>query len=235
MSTKIQWVLAMALLPFLALTQPTDGKFFYGFKAGAVTSGISDISTTIIRPVFPVDTYSTSLKNRTGITAGFIVYHRFKESKLAIQPEISYAMGGGDFSYSDVNELDYTMQFKYQFLNLSIMSKLYLAGGLYAELGPTLGLNLTGTSLQYNSNMPELGPDLQIQQSLREVLKGKNNFMLSGGIGYESEMGLGISARYNLGVVDILETQANGFFFIENENLSNSICVTVSYLIPFVE
>lgn len=219
----------------VAQAQVEDGKFYYGFKAGGITSEISDISSTIIRPVFPIDTYSTSSSRRTGVTAGFTIYHRFKGSRLAIQPEISYAMGGAKFRYMDVNDLDYTMDFNYQYLNINMMVKMYLTGGIFFNVGPTLGLNLTNTSLTYKSNMPELGPDLQIQQSLREVLKGKNNLSLSGGIGFDSEMGLGIEARYNLGLVDVLETQANGFFFIENDNLSNSIQVTVTYLIPFVE
>ncbi len=234
----LRTIAPIAMLLFslnVAFSQVEDGKFFYGFKAGAILSDVSDIASTIIRPVFPVDTYSTSIVRRKGITAGFSVYHRFKDSRLAIQPEISYAIGGADFRYMDVNDLDYTIDFNYQYLNISMMIKMYLTRGAFFNLGPTLGLNLTRTSLTYKSNMPELGPDLQIQQSLREVLKGKNNFSLSGGIGYDAEMGLGIEFRYNLGVVDVLETQANGFFFIENDNLSNSIQVTVTYLIPFVD
>lgn len=235
MLTRIQLILALWAIPFIASTQVDDAKFFYGFKAGGITSGIENVSSTIIRPVFPIETYNTKAINRNGITAGFNIYYRFKESRLAIQPEVAYSMGGGDFNYIDVNDLDYTIQFKYQYLNISILTKMYLAGGLHVSLGPTLGLNLTNTSLQYRSNMPDLGPDLQIQQSLREVLKGKNNFMLTGGIGFDAGMGLGIEARYNLGLVDVLETQANGFFFIENDNRSSSIQVTVSYLIPFVD
>jgi hypothetical protein len=208
-------------------------SFHYGFSLGGTMSKIGDIRTTLIRPVFPVETYNVSEEYRMGGTAGFFIFYRFDNSKFAIQPEFSYAMLGGDFLYDDIEALEYTIAFKYQYFNLATLVKVYPAGGLFVGLGPQIGLNINNTNLTYNSNMPELGPDLQIQQSLREVLKGKSDFSILAALGYEFEMGLILEARYKLGLTDVIETQSNGFNFIENENLSRGFQFTVGFAIPF--
>jgi hypothetical protein len=111
--------------------------------------------------------------------------------------------------------------------------KVYPAGGLFVGIGPQIGLNINNTNLTYESNMPELGPDLQIQQSLREVLKGKSDFSILAAFGYEFEMGLSLDARYRLGLTDVIETQSNGFNFIENKNWSHGFQFNVGFAIPF--
>lgn len=213
--------------------QLVDDSFHYGFSAGATMSTIGDIHTTLIRPVFPVETYNTSEEYRMGVTAGFFIYHRFENSKFAIQPEVSYAMLGGDFLYDDIEDLTYTIAFKYHYFNIATLLKVYPSGGIFLGFGPQIGLNINNTNLTYVSNMPELGPDLQIQQSLREVLKGRSDISILAAIGYEFEMGLSFEARYKLGLTDVIETQSNGFGFIENKNSSRGFQFTVGYAIPF--
>ncbi len=220
-------------IPMHLHAQLQDESFHYGFSIGGTMSKIGDIHTTLIRPVFSEETYNTSEEYRMGVTAGFFIYYRFENSKFAIQPEISYAMMGGDFLYDDIEHLEYTIAFKYQYFNLATLVKVYPAGGLFVGLGPQIGLNTNRTNLSYISNMPELGPDLQIQQSLREVLKGKSDFSILAALGYEFEMGLTFEARYKLGLADVIETQSNGFNFIENENWSRGFQFTVGFAIPF--
>ena len=153
--------------------QMDDGEFYYGFKAGAIYSSIQDVSTTIIPSFFPEETYTTSISPRVGFTGGFFIHHRFENSALAIQPELSYSQGGGDFNYTDVEGLDYTIAFKYSYFDIAPVLKINLAGGLNVAIAPRISVALEESNLTYVSNQPELGPDLQIQQSLREVLKGK--------------------------------------------------------------
>lgn len=230
---RIVLVMLSGALCLETQAQIKDDEFHYGFSAGGTMSEIEGIHTTLIRPVFPADTYNTSTDHRFGMTAGFFIYFRFKNSGLAIQPEASYAMYGGDFNYDDIEDLEYTLSFKYQYFNIAALVKIYPAGGLFVGLGPQLGLNINNTNLTYSSNMPELGPDLQIQQSLREVLKGKSDFSVLAAIGYEFEMGLILEARYKLGLADVIETQSNGFGFIENDNFSRGFQFTVGFAIPF--
>lgn len=228
------FLLLLFMLPAIAVTgQLGDDEFHYGFNAGVTSSRIGDIQTTIIRPVFPEGSYTTSVRDRQGITAGFFIYHRFRNSALAVHPEVSFAMYGGDFLYQDIEELEYTMSFKYQYFNIATLVKVYPAGGFFVGLGPQIGLNINNTNLSYTSNMPELGPDLQIQQSLREVLKGKSDVSVLAALGYDFEFGLVLEARYKLGLTDTIETQSNGFNFIENNNWSRGFQFTVGFAIPF--
>lgn len=232
---RFLYILGVLLLSTPLYSQLDDDEFYYGFKSGATYSSIDEIQTTLISPVFPTTTYTTENAYRFGFTAGFYVYHRFRNSKLAIQPEISFAMEGGDFNYSDIEELEYTISFIYNYINIAPLLKLYGPGGLHLTIGPQLGININGTGIDYTSNKPDLGPDLQIQQHLRGVLKGQANVSAVFGVGYEFPFGLMLEGRYQQGFTDVIETQANGFNFIENKNVARSFQFTVGYAIPFYQ
>ena len=236
MPKRIHYVLFISLLALISYdvqAQFDDQEFYYGFFAGGSRSQLSEIQTTIIRPVFPSETYSTSLENRWGVVIGSFVHYRFKNSHFAIEPQILYQDAGGIFNYEDVENLNYQIEFKYAHLKIAPIIKYYLVNGAFIQLGPELGLILNRSNLKYTSNQPDLGPDLQIQQSLSEVLKGNNNVSLMIGAGYDVPMGLGVDVRYHVGVSDAMETLANGFYFIENKNVQHALSLTLSYAIPF--
>lgn len=218
---------------FSLLSQPIDDEYFYGFKAGVNYYSIDEIATTIIPPIFAADKYSVETKPRLGFVGGVYFYHRFRNSRTAIQPEILFAMQGSDFNYTDVEDLDYTISFKYQYVNLGVLLKVYPFAGFHFAAGPQVGFNVANTNIDYRSNRPDLGPDLQIQQSLREVLKGETDINVNLGIGYDFEFGLSVEARYSLGMKDVIETLANGYNFIENSNKTQGYQMTVGWLIPF--
>ncbi len=221
----------MLSLPLLG--QLEDDEWYYGFKAGASYSSIDEIATSLIRPIYPEDTYNTNLEAQIGFAGGFFVHHRFRNSRFAIQPELNYLDQGGIFNYDDVNGLEYKINFQYNYLSLAPMIKIYPVGGLHLAVGPQVGFNLSTSNLKYTSNMPDIGPDLQIQQSLREVLKGSNNVSFVAGIGYDFPFGLSVDARYSYGTSDVIETLANGFYFIENKNRNTTISATIGYAIRF--
>jgi hypothetical protein len=224
----------LLLLGALSLfAQPIDDEYFYGFKAGANYYSIDEIATTIIPPVFAAETYTVETTPRLGFVGGFYFYHRFPRSRTAIQPEILFATQGSDFNYTDINDLDYKISFKYQYVNLGVLLKVYPFAGFHFAAGPQVGFNVANTNIDYRSNRPDLGPDLQIQQSLREVLKGETDINVNLGLGYDFDFGLCIEARYSLGVKDVIETLANGFNFIENSNKTKGYQVTVGWIIPF--
>jgi len=229
----IVWTALLSSLPFLVSSQLEEETWHYGFNVGATSSTIAEVSTTLIRPIFPVDTYDTRSDPSLGFTAGAFVYYKFKKSKFAIQPEINYSDNGGIFHYEDVEDLAYDIKFHYSYLNVSPMVKFYTVHGLYATAGAQLGIIINRSALTYTSSQPELGPDLQIQQSLREVLKGNNNVALVLGAGYDLPLGLSVNAKWVYGISDAIETQANGFYFIENKNPGSSFQVTIGYAIPF--
>lgn len=227
------YLLLFLLSAGLLSAQPIDDEYFYGFKAGVNYYAIDEIATTIIPPVFAAESYSVENSPRLGFVGGLYFYHRFRRSRTAIQPEILFAMQGSDFNYSDINGLDYQIAFKYQYVNLGVLCKVYPFSGFHFAAGPQVGFNVANTNISYRSNMPDLGPDLQIQQSLREVLKGETDINVNLGLGYDFEFGLCIEARYSLGVKDVIETLANGYNFIENSNKTKGYQITVGWIIPF--
>ena len=225
--------LCCCLLP--AFAQLEDDEYFYGFKGGATYNSISGISETLIPAIFPKETYSTTNARTVGFIGGLFFYHRFRNSRIAIQPEILFAQEGAKFDYTDINDLNYAIDFNYQYLKLATYFKVHSYAGMTFSIGPQIGLNIGEGNLNYTSNMPDLGPDLIITQSLREVLKGSTNFAVSVGGGYDFPFGLSIEARYNLGLKDVLQTQANGYDFIETDNKTNGFQLTIGWLLPFDE
>ncbi|MCD4698254.1 MAG: hypothetical protein K8S16_18670, partial [Bacteroidales bacterium] len=77
------------------------------------------------------------------------------------------------------------------------------------------------------------GPDIRIQQQMRDVLKGRNNFCVGISTGYDFPFGLSIDARFYYGVSDVMETEVNNFNFIENNNSSQTFQITLGYAIPY--
>ena len=68
---------------------------------------------------------------------------------------------------------------------------------------------------------------------MRDVLKGRTNFSVGIGLGYEFTFGLSVDVRYYYGISDVMETEVNNFHFIENNNASRVIQVTLGYAIPY--
>ena len=213
--------------------QLEETEFYYGFHAGATYSSINEIQTSLIRPIFPTESFNAVHLRNLGFTAGASVYYRFKKSKFAIQPEIAYSDLGGRFYYEDIEDFNYTIDFTYNYLSIFPKVKYYLAGGLNLTVAPQLNLVINKSRLTYVSNQPDVGPDLQIQQSLRQVLKGNSIASFSAGIGYDLPMGLYTHFSYILGISDSIETLANGFYFIENVNRVSAYKFTIGYHIPF--
>lgn len=233
MQKSLLFFIFLCTLSSVITAQPEDDEWFYGFKAGINNNRIEGIGTTIIPAVFAENSYTVETLDRRGFVGGLFLYHRFRKSRLAIQPEILFADGGGTFQYTDVNELDYTLGFNYQFLSLGAVMKIHPMGGFHFAAGPQVAFNVARDRLTYVSNMPELGPDLQIQQSLREVLRGGNDIGILLGAGYDFNFGLSVEGRYRIGLRDGVETMANGFNFIETDNLSSGWQVTLGWLIQF--
>jgi hypothetical protein len=103
----------------------------------------------------------------------------------------------------------------------------------YIIAGLQIGVNLTPEALRYTSSDDD-SIDLQVQESLRTVLKGRANTGITGGLGVElTRGGLYIEGRYTLGLTDVVETQANSFLFIESKNTNSYFQVAIGMPVPF--
>jgi hypothetical protein len=212
----------------------SDTKFLQvGFKAGAINTSISDLANVLVNESNYTN-YTFTNSKIWGFTGGIFLNYKFEESISALYFEVSYSRLGNQLHYSDIKDLNYDFVTKYDNLNLDIWYKAYVYKGAYLGVGPRIGFNLTPGGLYYTSNGEQMfGPDIRIQQQLRDVLKGRNNFCLGVGAGYEFSFGLALDARFYFGLNDVMETEVNNFNFIENKNMSQGIQVTLGYAIPY--
>ncbi|MDR2122971.1 MAG: PorT family protein [Flavobacteriaceae bacterium] len=206
----------------------------YGIKAGGTYSRIGNLSKMIVSEEYYQD-YTMKEEVRWGCEAGLFLNYKFPDTRIALQPEILYSMQGGKIKYNDINGLNYQMDFNYNYLTLVSLVKVYPIGGLNLGLGPVLSFNLTPGAIEYESNQEyfNLGRDLETRQILRNTIKGKTDFSLVANLGYEFENGLMFEVRYKIGLTDVIETQVNGYKFVENHNPCNVFTLTVGYAFNF--
>jgi hypothetical protein len=235
---KKTFTLCMVLLTVIRIeaqtSQKADNNFLQiGLKAGAVYTKITDLSKMLVsEPYYTGYTFDNS--SQWGFTGGIYLNYKLEESISAIYSEISYSRLGNKLHYSDIYDLNYDFIIKYNYLNLELWYKAYIFGGFHVGTGPRIGFNLTPGELYYTSNgEAQFGPDIRIQQQMRDVLKGCTNFSVGVSAGYEFEFGISIDVRYYYGISDVVETEVNNFHFIENNNNSRVLQITIGYAIPY--
>jgi hypothetical protein len=104
----------------------------------------------------------------------------------ALQPEVVYSKEGADFVYQGV---DTRTELKY--INIPVLAQYMTAGGFRLETGPQLGL-LVDNKYEYSNGV-----------ETENVDNKKTNVSWAFGAGYLSRSGLGIDARFNLGLSNI--------------------------------
>lgn len=216
-----------------AFSQKEAKNLSFGFKSGVTYSSISDLSKVIVSESYYTG-YSFNNKGKWGYTGGIFLNNKFEETISAIYTELSYAQLGNVLHYSDVKGLNYDITMKYQYVNWELLYKAYIYKGLHIGFGPRMGFNLSPSALFYKSNKEDLyGPDIRIQQQMRDVLKGRTNFAFGITTGWEFEGGFSFDFRYYYGLSDVVETEVNNFKFIENKNNNSYLQFTIGYAIPY--
>lgn len=103
---------------------------------------------------------------------------------LALQPEILFSVQGAKIKDASNTEQDY----KASYVNIPIMLQYHFNGGFYIEGGPQVGFKV----------------DEDFPGSTDDVLKS-NDVSLGLGLGYTLKGGLGINARYVMGLTSLEE------------------------------
>jgi hypothetical protein len=210
-----------------------DSFLQFGIKAGCVNTGITNLSKLLVSESYYTD-YTFENSNLWGFMGSLYLNYEFEESISAIYAELSYSRLGNNLHYSDIYDFNYDFTARYDYLNLELWYKAYVVTGFHIGAGPKIGFNLTPSDVYYVSNGEALyGPDIRIQQQMRDVLKGRTNVALGIGAGYEFEFGLSIDVRYYYGISDVMETEVNSFHFIENNNASRVLQISLGYVIPY--
>lgn len=135
---------------------------------------------------------------RTGIQAGVFAGVKFND-KIGVNLDVLYSQQGADF---DAGAFDLT------YVNLPVIFKYYLVGGLHLQAGPQFGILV----------------DDNIKDLYDEIVEAQPSD-ISGiiGVGYELPFGLRFEGRYNFGFTEILEDST-----IKNSVLT--LCVGFSFL-----
>lgn len=128
----------------------------------------------------------------------------FAAIKLAefytLQPEINYSRQGAKSNYSGYDD------FEIQYVGITLANKFspFKDMGLNFIIGPSINIKVGDNYDYYGDNLEGF------------------DFLLFGGLGYEFPFGLGIEARYNIGLIDIFGTNVNAYYE-EDTNIDNLV------------
>lgn len=133
-------------------------------------------------------TYSS----RSGFHAG--AYGLVKVANIGIQPELLYSQQGTEVDYAQFTN---SLEQDFTYLNIPVMLKFYLLGGLNLQAGPQFGLLLSVDGTTYDEDNPS-----QPQQLSRDSFE-KSDVSAALGAGWDAPFGLNFTIRYVLGLSDI--------------------------------
>ena len=217
---------------FVYAIQRNDSQLSFGIFAGANRNEITGTRQTLFPGPFDPG-HAFENKERFGFSGGIFVNAR-PWRWFAVQPELGFSMMHGMLSYSDVADYEFDITFKYNYLTAGVGFKFYPWRNLFLSVTPQVGFHLTPNNIFYVSNdAGRFGPDHeQMERGLRHALKARPNATLGFGLGYQFWNRLYITARYYLGLSDIIETFPNPNRFVETRNLSNGFQVTLGFGLP---
>lgn len=142
--------------------------------------------------------------------------------------------------YSDVEGLEYAINFPYQQVHLRTMVGAYLIPYISGKIGFDWGINTTPDRITYDSNDATIGRDLAIRDELRDKLIGKNDFGPLLGVGLNIPVGffkddfnwmIFFDGYYKIGLSDVIFTRSNNFRLQERQNRTQSFQINAGFRI----
>ncbi len=169
-------IFVLSVFTLIGFTIQAQIKF--GIKAGANFSTFSG-SDAKLEGISP--------KYKVGFAGGGLANIQLSEM-FSLQPELLYSMEGATYKYEGESA-----HLKTDYINIPVLAQYNNASGFYAETGPQVGF-LTSAKLSADGN------SMDIKDSFKKI-----NFSWGFGAGYKLSNGLGIGARYNLGLMSIAD------------------------------
>lgn len=165
------------LLGGTAFAQHSAQKISFGLKAGLNVYNLNNSEDV------------GDFKTKLGFNAGALA-HIHLASQLALQPEVYYSAQGAKY---DVGSTEAKVKLGY--INVPVMVQYMFDNGFRIQAGPQVGFLINAET--------EVGStEVDIKDELKKV-----DFGITAGLSFvEPSTGLGIDARYNLGLSDINET-----------------------------
>lgn len=143
-------------------------------------------------------------KMLVGFHAGAFVNFLFGDH-LSLQPEVLFSSQGAKLKNAGNEE-----NFRVSYVNVPVMVKYRFTGGFYLEAGPQIGFKVS-----------EDVPD----QTIKDFAKS-TDLSVAGGLGWHSDMGLGIGARYIAGLSKVGDFDASN---IDPDFKNSTIQVSLFY------
>lgn len=140
---------------------------------------------------------------KPGLHLGAFVEFKVTEM-LKIQPEVLFSAQGAQ---SDQN---YTLKYYYNYLNVPLIAKVFLIEGFNIQMGPQVGFLLSAEFSDGNTNV-----------DFKDFTKS-TDFSVGLGIGYQEDK-IDVSARYNLGLTNIDDSDDVGDYTENNQVIQLSI------------
>jgi hypothetical protein len=128
------------------------------------------------------DAANTNTDSRAGLHIGGLAHIHLSKS-FAVQPEIVYSMQGAEYPNGTKSKLGY--------VNIPVLGQYMLGQGFRLQTGPQVGI-LASAEVENGS----------VEVDIDDTYK-KADFGWTFGASYITDKGLGVDARYNLGITDI--------------------------------
>ena len=202
-----------------------------GVQKGRTGPQITNIKPSIISDDFDPATYETTELQNVGYVFGASFYYRFN-GWLSMEVDFLLANNKGGYKYSDIKELNYDLTLNYRYFNMVAGPKIYPFGfadritgtglhGIFFRPGIYGSFNVFNKeqkNLTY-SHTPEslYGPSEYIEEELRKLVIGQNNWGWMAAAGYEwrpsEAFGVTFEAGYFHGFNDVItiKPQSHGF------------------------
>lgn len=132
--------------------------------------------------------YTNNTATRIGYHGG-LLFHIHVRRKLAVQPEVVFSSQGAKYTHPNFNGEVVT-----NYLNIPVLLQYMGSRGIRLQTGPQVGF-LLDADLKRNGNTVA-----DLKQGMNEA-----DFSWAFGLGFLSRNGLGVDARFNLGLTDVFE------------------------------
>lgn len=163
----------LLVLVFAASVAAVNAQVKFGVKAGVNLANA-------------IGSDAEDIKMKIGFNAGALVQIPVS-NQFSVQPELVYSAQGFKADDEDGEEL----KFNAGYLNIPVLAKYTTTSGFFAETGPQVGFLINAKAT--------LGDE---KEDIKDFYK-KTDFAWAFGLGYQTPSGVGINARYNLGLSKI--------------------------------
>lgn len=161
---------------------------------------------------YPAGTQPTS-EMKTSMNGGFLVNVPLGTGGFAVQPELVYSGQGGKMSTTASGTTPAThSEQDLGYINLPIMLQWKSQGGFFVETGPQAGYLVRAKLESGNTTSVDNKDNYD-----------KFDFSWGAGLGYLSRIGLGINARYNLGLSNVIEDNGGNNSSNDGPELKNKV------------